>query len=333
MNDSQFITLLYQKLLRREPEAGAVEGWLEAVRAGSSIADVTTAFITCEEFEQLQAKRPQHFVPPGHFYSPVVDTQAVKHLFESNTTCRSVQGIHLCESEQLAKWCALLPYLKTLPFSDAHQHGLRYRFDNPSFGIGDAGIYCAMLQHHRPRRLVEVGSGFSSACALDTIQHCLGLEVAVTFVEPHPELLTSLLTEPDRRCTTVIAQGIQDVDLSVFRALDEGDFLFIDSTHVLKTGSDVHHELFEVLPALKPGVIIHIHDIFWPFEYPRSWVVDENRSWNELYALRAFLTNNDDYRIEFFNDYFAQNFRSAIEQDCPALLQNRGGSLWLRKIR
>ncbi len=333
MDEEKFIALLYQSLLQREAEAGAVEGWLEAIRSGASVADVTTAFLTGEEFQQRQAAQARLFVPPGHFYSPVVDAQAVTHLFDRTNACRSFQGIHLVESEQLAKWHALLPFLRTVPFSDTHQDGFRYRFDNPAFGVGDACIYCAMLQLHRPRKLVEVGSGFSSACALDTLEHCLDHDVAVTFVEPYPALLTSLLTVSDRERTSVIPQGVQDVDLAVFRALDDGDFLFIDSTHVLKTGSDVHHELFEVLPVLKPGVIIHIHDIFWPFEYPRAWVVDENRSWNELYALRAFLTNNDDYRIEFFNDYFAQNFRPTIELDYPALLRNPGGSLWLRKIR
>lgn len=333
MNDEAFITLLYQSLLHRAPEAGAVAGWVEAIQSGTSLAEITTVFLTCEEFQRLQTAQHRLFVPPGHFYSPVVDAHAVISMFDRNTACRSVPGIHLAESEQVEKWHALLPYLKSVPFSDAQKDGFRYRFDNPTFGIGDASIYCAMLQLHRPRKLVEVGSGFSSACALDTIEHCLDHHVDVTLIEPYPELLNSLMTDADRQRTTVISQGVQDVNLDVFSALEDGDFLFIDSTHVLKTGSDVHCELFEVLPALKPGVIIHIHDIFWPFEYPRAWVVDENRSWNELYALRAFLTNNANYHIEFFNDYFAQNFRPTIAQDCPSLLGNPGGSLWLRKIR
>ena len=99
--------------------------------------------------------------------------------------------------------------------------------------------------------------------------------------------------------------------MSVFDELNEGDILFIDSTHVLRTGSDVCFELFEVLPRLAPGVLVHFHDIFWPFEYPRAWVVDENRSWNELYAIRAFLMNNSDWHIIFFNHYFAKTGREA----------------------
>jgi len=109
--------------------------------------------------------------------------------------------------------------------------------------------------------------------------------------------------------------------------------LFIDSTHVLKTGSDVCHELFNILPVLKKGVIVHFHDIFWPFEYPDDWILKENRSWNEIYALRAFLMNNSEFEILFFNDFFARNFDDEIKIVRPDMLKNTGGSLYLKKIK
>jgi hypothetical protein len=114
--------------------------------------------------------------------------------------------------------------------------------------------------------------------------------------------------------------------------MQAGDILFIDSTHVMKTGSDVCQELFEILPRLKPGVLIHFHDVFWPFEYPAAWVVQENRSWNELYGLRAFLMYNAAFQVEFFSDFFCQHFRPRIEAEFPTMLKNTGGSLWLRKV-
>ena len=117
----------------------------------------------------------------------------------------------------------------------------------------------------------------------------------------------------------------------MFSLLEENDLLFIDSTHLIKTGSDVCYELFEILPSLKSGVLIHFHDVFWPFEYPKDWVLTENRSWNEIYGLRAFLMNNSDYEIIFFNDYFCKFFRKIAEKDYPKILKNTGGSLWLRK--
>jgi hypothetical protein len=126
---------------------------------------------------------------------------------------------------------------------------------------------------------------------------------------------------------------VQDVDVAIFEQLDHGDVLFIDSTHVLKTGSDVCHELFSVLPALKAGVLIQFHDVFWPFEYPEDWVLRDNRSWNEIYALRAFLSYNTNFEILFFNDYFCTWHRDQVQHDYPAMLKNTGGSLWLRKVK
>lgn len=135
-----------------------------------------------------------------------------------------------------------------------------------------------MLRYLRPKRIIEIGSGWSSACTVDTVEHSLGKDCAVTFIEPFPSLLLELIGEAQLK-TTIIESRVQDVPLDAFRSLERGDVLFIDSTHVLRTGSDVCYELFEVLPLLPPGVVDHFHDMFWPFEYPRPWAVDENRSW------------------------------------------------------
>jgi hypothetical protein len=121
------------------------------------------------------------------------------------------------------------------------------------------------------------------------------------------------------------------VPLSYFDELQRDDVLFIDSTHVVKTGSDVVFELFEVLPRLRSGVIVHFHDVFYPFEYPREWAIRQNYSWNEIYALRAFLMGNRDWEIIFFNDYFARVEKMRVERDAPEVLRNPGGGLWLRR--
>ena len=120
--------------------------------------------------------------------------------------------------------------------------------------------------------------------------------------------------------------------LKIFKSLQAGDILFIDSTHVMKTGSDVCFELFEILPCLAPGVLVHFHDIFWPFEYPRLWAVEENRSWNELYAVRALLSRSNKLRILLFNDYLAQLERAMIETTYPQFLRDTGSALWLQKL-
>ena len=112
------------------------------------------------------------------------------------------------------------------------------------------------------------------------------------------------------------------------------DILFVDSTHVLKTGSDVHYEIFHILPNLKAGVIVHFHDIQYPFEYPDSWIFNENFSWNEVYALRAFLMYNSNFEILFFNNFFGRFGHDMILKSFASLAafpESFGGSIWLRK--
>ena len=191
----------------------------------------------------------------------------------------------------------------------------------------------AMIAAFRPKKYIEIGSGYSSACALDTFQ-ALNYNPTTIFIEPYPNVLYHLYNgcPPHSQC---IVEEIQKVDLSLFSQLNKNDFLFIDSTHVAKTGSDVLHELFNILPLLKPGVIVHFHDIFWPFEYPESWVFEENRSWNEIYILRSFLMNNKEWNILFFNDLF-QKYAEAENIPMPETFNKYpgcGGSIWLKKVK
>ena len=144
-------------------------------------------------------------------------------------------------------------------------------------------------------------------------------------------MLHTLLRSDDAQHFKLICRPVQDVEVGVFEQLESGDILFIDSTHVVKTGSDVIFEFFEVLPRLNNGVIVHFHDMFFPFEYPRHWVIDENRSWNELYLMHAFLMYNNAFEIVFFNDFFARRYRTEAEAAAPSFLVNPGGGLWLRK--
>ena len=119
--------------------------------------------------------------------------------------------------------------------------------------------------------------------------------------------------------------------MDVFATLERGDILFLDTTHISKTGSDVNHELFEILPRLSSGVVIHFHDIFADFDYPEDWIYDQNRSWNELYVLRAFLMYNESFEIIYANDAFAAARSELISEKCPQILENQGAGLWLRK--
>ena len=215
-----------------------------------------------EEFVRLYGT----WVPVGHFYSPYADVEEVERrapaIFASPDT---LPGIDLRVDEQLA----LLEQLAELgadlqfPAEPGPQH--RYHFDNPSYAWGDGTVMHTMLRHIGPSRIVEIGSGHSSAMILDTVDGWLDTpdrQVDVCFVEPYPDLLHQLLRDGDRERVTIEPQPVQDVDLAVFDRLQAGDVLVIDSTHVVKAGSDVNHLFFRVLPRLAPGVWVHVHDIF-----------------------------------------------------------------------
>jgi Methyltransferase domain len=272
---------------------------------------------------------------PGHFYSPICNAEDLSRHYQdprAHPQAVDLPGIVLNESAQRHLWDQWRPFLAEMPFKATSQPGLRYRFDNRHFGPGDATVLYCMLRHFNPKRLIEIGSGYSSACALDTIDSNLSTGVQCTFIDPFPALLLSLLKPSDSRHVQLINKPVQETDLGMFDVLDENDILFIDSTHVAKTGSDVIFELFKILPRLKKGVVVHIHDIHYPFEYPREWVIERNYSWNEVYAVRAFLMYNNSFEVLFFNDQFGQLCGDLVARDAPAMSTNYGSGLWLRRL-
>ncbi len=283
-------------------------------------------------FKILSANRFLQFVPPGHFYSPIPDFEFVEQhsatLFDRRT--QHVPGIAVDVDAQRALIEIFAKFYDEIPFRAERSHGLRYHFDNSYFSYGDAISLYSMLRCFQPQRVVEVGSGYSSAVMLDTNDRFLSRGIQFSFIDPNPERLQSLLNEQDRADHELIVANVQDVPLDCFQALEANDILFIDSSHVIRIGSDVVHLLSVVLPALKQGVVVHFHDIFWPFEYPEAWIRD-GRAWNEAYGLKAFLQFNSNFEILFFNSYLAIHHKEVLERHLPLFLRNPGGSIWLRK--
>ncbi len=163
---------------------------------------------------------------------------------------------------------------------------------------------------------------------LDTVDSIEGYSPSVTFIEPFPDTLYSILRSKDHQACAVLETPVQDVSLDLFSSLKANDLLFIDSTHVSKLGSDVNFIYFEILPRLASGVVIHIHDIFYPFEYPKSWI-QEGRAWNELYIVRALLAESNRYSILAFNHYLALTENAYLKRFMPKLAWANCGSLWL----
>ena len=254
------------------------------------------------------------WVTPGHFYSPISSAADVERALHWPA---DFPGIQLREKRQLALAAELISLFDGVPER-------RYRAGNGMYDLGDASIYQAILRHATPARVVEVGSGFSTAKLLDTADEFLP-HLTVTCIEPHPARLLGLLLPGD--AIDLVDAPVQDVPIEVFTALESGDVLFIDSTHVVKAGSDVVWLFSRVLPRLASGVLVHIHDIAWPFEYPAAWL-REGRNWNEAYLLQAFLCHNDAWRIEFFSSWVWHEHLDLVP---GGLLAEQPGSIWLRR--
>jgi predicted O-methyltransferase YrrM len=268
------------------------------------------------------------FSPPGHFYSPIPNAIDLKRLDQAEDTILT-SDIDLRSPEQVSLLNQFAEYYSEIPFPETASESSRYFYQNDFFCHGDAIALYSILRHFHPKHVIEVGSGFSSVVMLDTNDRFLNGATQFTFVEPYPDRLNQLLTPQDQG--QVIQKPVQDVEFDLFTSLQANDILFIDSSHVVKAGSDVVYLLFQILPRLAPGVIIHFHDIFFPFEYPQAWF-NEGRAWNEAYFLRAFLQYNSAFQILFFNSFLGQQHRVELEQKIPSFLINTGGSLWLKKM-
>ncbi len=268
---------------------------------------------------------------PGHYYSPIPRLSEALQASKRVAGIRTLPGIDLRDAGQTALLQSFAPMAATIPFGPAGaDNGCRYHYGNTWFDACDAVVLHCMLRHLRPPRLIEVGSGYSSAVTLDTNDRFLDATTAVTFIEPNPYRLNALLRGEDRSRHTVIQKPVWDVPLETLTALRAGDVFFIDTSHVVKAGSDVQYLFFEVLPRLAPGVIIHLHDIFWPFEYPADWF-RMGRVYNEAYLLRAMLSFSQGYEILFFNHYLQCVHGTALAAALPAAMDSRGSSIWLRK--
>lgn len=276
-------------------------------------------------------------IPAGHFYSPIVSPEDIKKR-ESQIyppLKNKLVGIDLKEDEQKKMFSvSFQKFYNEIPFSEEVSVTNRYHYNNKYFGHADATSLYFAIRQFKPKRIIEVGSGFSSAVMLDVNERFFNNAIKLSFIEPYPERLYSLLRNNDRDFTEVKVSDVQSVDLEYFTQLRENDILFIDSTHVSKTGSDVNYLLFDILPRLNKGVIIHIHDIFFPFEYPKEWVIYGNGrfGWNEAYILRAFLMYQVDYEIVIFNDFMQSFHKQGVLKDMPNYTAHgRGGSIYLRK--
>ena len=276
---------------------------------------------------------------PGHYYSTIPLLKDVekneKRIFENE----NIRDINLYLDEQFQLLQELTKYYDTIPFNfnGSESNHLRYiATEDAYYRYSDVIFLFCLMRHFQPKKIIEVGSGHSSAVMLDTNEIFFQNKIDLTFIEPYPEeRLYGVLRKSDEQKTSIIRNFVQDKEVDFFQSLDENDILFIDSSHVSKVGSDVNYTFFDILPILKPGVLIHFHDIFFPFELPKHWICESKFFWNENYLLRAFLMNNHDYKIVLFNSLLQKKYRRWFEEKMPDCLKGSSdtGSIWIRKVK
>lgn len=219
-----------------------------------------------------------------------------------------------------------------------------YYADNPYFGRIDGEILYCFIRHFKPRRLIEVGSGYSTFLAAKAISKNQEEDPSyvcdLTAIEPYPG---PILKGGFPNLTRLIPKQVQDVPYTEFQKLTENDILFIDSSHGLTIGGDVQYEYLRILPRLNNGVIVHMHDIFLPFEYPKEWVVKRLRFWNEQYLLQAFLTFNDAYEVLWTAGFMNLNHPDLLKKAFSSYSTDRVSpsamnypppvSFWMRRVK
>lgn len=265
-----------------------------------------------------------------HYYQPMINPQ--KHLFKSLRDDRNLPGIDLNIEEQL-KILNQFDYNEELiefPFDKTEN--VNFYYNNKAYASGDAECLYNTIRYFKPNRIIEIGSGNSTLMARNTIvkneMEDSNYKCHHVCIEPYEQSWLGKIN------VELVREKVENIDMSFFLNLERNDILFIDSSHIIRPQGDVLYEYLELLPSLKSGVLIHIHDIFTPKDYLDAWIYKDHCLWNEQYLLEAFLTYNSNFKIIGALNYLTHNFYDKIVEKCPILGSQIGrepGAFWLMK--
>ena len=317
------------RMLLRELADAVAHGNIKIPELTQFIAKVMPHCLRSGKFHESFPVWERHgfHVTPVHFYQPIPDTRSLPETLWERPS--DLVGIDMNEAMQLDLLRNHFPKFRheydQFP-TEATDTAGRFHFNNGLFDGTDALVAYCMIRHFQPRLIIEVGSGFSSLVAAEAIAK--NDNSALICIEPFP---LDFLRQGFAGLHSLIEKKVQDIGLEFFSQLESGDILFIDSSHTVKIGGDVNYLFLEVLPRLKPGVIVHVHDIFLPFDYRRDWVMDEFRFWTEQYLLQAFLSFNSEFEVLIANSYLAHRYMKELKATFMNSPWWGGGSFWMRR--
>ncbi len=332
----------------------------QARRAGKRVADRVVARAG---FELVRPQAGAAPVPPGHeliptgrterfeaagydvlpkgrydivernYYSPVPDLSRLPaDIFERRS---ALHGIDL-RGEAAMNYVEreLAPFVSefaAFPVEGPRPPG-EFFLRNDNYESVDAELLYAMVRAGRPGRVVELGSGYTTLLINAAVRRNAADGAATEHVAYDPYPRSFIVGDGRLDGTRLEPVSALDVPEATFRAMDAGDILFVDTTHTVKLGSDVNHIVFEALPLLAPGVVVHFHDIFLPFEYPRAWFETMSYFWAEQYLLQAFLMYNDAFDVQLPAQLLARDYAQRLAAVIPSAASGASpGALWLRR--
>lgn len=278
-------------------------------------------------------KKNGFFIIPNHFYQPIPDfTNLNKKFFENKSDLLGIKTnlnsqLKLLQKEFIKFKKEFLEF-KNYSSKIDDQKDPNFYFKNIAFDGVDALVYYCMIRFLKPKKIIEVGSGWSTKIAANAVLK--NKDTKLISIEPYPQ---PILDKGFLGLSQLIKKKVEKVPFSKFEDLEANDILFIDSSHTVKIGGDVNYLFFEILPRLKKGVYIHVHDIFFPYDYPRDWVMKEHRFWSEQYLLQAFLVHNNSFEIFYSNSLMGDKYPKEVKKIFSSSPFYKGGSIWLKKIK
>jgi len=250
-----------------------------------------------------------------HYYEPLFNPN---HLRYSLRKDRILNGINFNIKEQLEILNQFNYNEELEKFPQNKSKKTEFYYQNNSFGACEAQYLYNIVRFFKPKKIIEIGSGYSTLMAENAI--CANKNEELNYNCQHICIEPYSFSWLENLNVRVIRKRVEEVDVEIFKKLDKHDILFIDSSHIIRPQGDVLFEYLEILPILKSGVLVHIHDIFTPKDYLNEWILDEIKLWNEQYLLEAFLTLNKEFKIIASLNHLKHNYFPEISRACPALI-------------